>query len=811
LINKSNENIDLLFDGRDKFFKVVYKENFTKIVFQMSIYSWNKFSLRYDSHHGISFWLNNRFVSQSAGLLNDLCLKIFFGANDYPGFRNSDMVSMMVKNLSVEERGTVKYFWPLNELEGNVAIDSCHNKKATVLNPIWVRPQHEKWESVKSLTVTGNPSIAFDPVSEELYIVNNDFLYTYNVATKQVNSIDLKRVKKILPTGNQSVFYPAEKKLFNFYTDDKYVSSYNFETRQWKPDLSDDQKLTGFWHVNKFISAKDSSLYIMNGYGYNKYKNLIQRYHLYHHTWDTVKISGNYFPPRYLSALGQNTTGDTVYLLGGYGSRKGDQMLSPGYYYDFYVFDVRNKIIKRRFILKEPATDFVFANSLVINSAEKSYYALIYPKDRYDTKLQLIEGSLTEPSYQLLGNEIPYRFNDAQSFADLFYCPESQLLMAVTISHKDDQTASLNIYTIATPPNPLMTQAVSNRGRYYWYFILLLAVALVIVALFILKKRYRLYWHKKRDRFNWLSHDMDKGEPVIPGINPEPDNIIEKGLVELKEPDKTIVIMDPESQARGIVENEITIAPETQIYQQLLPQKSSVFLFGNFEIFDKDGNDITHLFTPLLKELFLLILIYTIKFEKGISLQKLNETLWNKKDIKNAKNNRAVNIGKLKDILGKIGDCTLKKDAGLWHFVFDSKEVYVDFEQYIYISSKRPEKDPVLMDQLLTIVRRGTFLHQADYEWLDDIKSDVSNNLLEILQNFSESLSIADNAELLIQIANCTFSFDELNENALILKCKSLVFLGRYAIAKNIFEKFSEKYKDIYGEEYKSTFGDIIA
>ena len=781
MIDENNENIDLLFDGRDRLFKVVYKEKFTAIVFPASVFNWNKFSLRYDSHAGISFWLNGKFVARSPDLYKDLCLRIFFGANYYHGFRNTDLPSMEIRNLEIRGGTATKYFWPLNELEGEVATDSISNKKATVVNPLWVRSQHERWEAAESFTVKGNPSIAFDPVTEHLFVVNNDSLYTYDTRTKQLTAVALSKPENKLPEGNQSIYDPAQRKLYNFYIDRKHISVYDSATAQWEPGLSADRSLTAYWHVNKFISGYDGCLYIFGGYGYNKYKNTIQRVHLYQHDWDTVKargwdtvkVTGDYFEPRYLSALGQNVAGDTAYLLGGYGSQSGDQMLSPGYYYDLFVFDVRNTRMKELFTLREPDDHFVLANSLVINNADHSYYALIYPKDRFDTKLQLIKGSLTEPSYQMLGDEIPYWFNDAKSFSDLFYCSGSQLLMAVTLRHLEDQTVRLNIYTIAVPPDaPAVSAAAARRG--YWYWAGGLGLALLVGGGVVLRRRRTI-------NKSLVMHQPVADQPLARDQPPAPQ------------------VPDTPNKAPS--------------------PKPGIFLFGTFTVTDKDGEDITNLFTPLLKELFLLILVYTIKYEKGVTLEKLNETLWSNMDEKNAKNNRAVNIGKLKSILEKLGGCTLKKETGRWVFVFSAQEVAVDFAQFVSIQSKkqdlaatpREERAPAQMDQLLQLVQRGAFLSQENYEWLDDIKSDISNTILEVLQKFSATLSVADHAELLINIANTIFFFDELNEPALALKCKSLVFLGRHAIAKNVFEKFSSKYKDIYGEEFKDSFIAITA
>jgi DNA-binding SARP family transcriptional activator len=794
IIDQNNENIDLLFDGRDRLFKVVYKEKFTAIIFPASVFNWNKFSLRYDSHAGISFWLNGKFVARSPDLFKDICLRIFFGANYYHGFRNTDLPSMEIKNLEVTGGAAIKYFWPLNELEGEVALDSISNKKATVLNPLWVRSQHERWESAENFTVKGNPSVAFDPVTEHLFVVNNDSLYTYDTRTKQLTATALSKPGIKLPEGNQSIYDPAQRKLYNFYIDRRHISVYDSAAAQWEPELSADRSLTAYWHVNKFISGYDSCLYIFGGYGYNKYKNTIQRVHLYQHTWDTMKVrgwdtvktTGDYFEPRYLSALGQNAAGDTAYLLGGYGSQSGDQMLSPGYYYDLFVFDVRNRRMKKRFTLQEPEDHFVLANSLVINNTERSYYALVYPKDRFDTRLRLIKGSLTEPSYQLLGDEIPYWFNDAKSFSDLFYCAGSQLLMAVTLRHLEDQTVRLNIYTIAVPPDAPAVSAAATRGG-YWYWAGGLGLAMLVGGVVVLRRR----------RERTIEKPVAMHEPVA-DTPPAP---------------LTPLALDAPHTPHAPVAPPQAPAP-----------KPGIFLFGTFTVIDREGEDITNLFTPLLKELFLLILIYTIKYEKGVTLEKLNETLWSNMDEKNAKNNRAVNIGKLKSILEKLGDCTLKKETGRWIFVFNAQEVPVDFAQFVRIQnsgagSKKPdlaetpreERAPAQMDQLLHLVQRGAFLSQENYEWLDDIKSDMSNTILEVLQKFSATLSVADHAELLINIANTIFFFDELNEPALAMKCRSLVFLGRHAIARNVFEKFASKYKDIYGEEFKDSFIAITA
>ncbi|MCK7531345.1 MAG: hypothetical protein MZV63_10075 [Marinilabiliales bacterium] len=78
---------------------------------------------------------------------------------------------------------------------------------------------------------------------------------------------------------------------------------------------------------------------------------------------------------------------------------------------------------------------------------------------------------------------------------------------------------------------------------------------------------------------------------------------------------------------------------------------SSLRRFSGYQF--QRGTDITRKFTPLLKELFLLILFNSIKNDMGISNEKIIEILWHGFSESSANNNKAVNIAKLRAILTK--------------------------------------------------------------------------------------------------------------------------------------------------------------
>ncbi len=134
----------------------------------------------------------------------------------------------------------------------------------------------------------------------------------------------------------------------------------------------------------------------------------------------------------------------------------------------------------------------------------------------------------------------------------------------------------------------------------------------------------------------------------------------------------------------------------------------------------------------MLKELFLIIATYTIRNGRGISSEGLNETLWHDKAEKDAKNNRSVNLAKLKPILEKVGNCIINKESGYWQLQTQD-DTYVDYKTCVTHLQDTSVPDNSHIHSLINILKRGPFLLQTEYNWLDDIKSDISNAVIDRL------------------------------------------------------------------------------
>lgn len=783
----NNQNIDLIYNQRSRSFQVIIGENFSGISFTLDslrlMKEWYRFTMKCDLvNHTMRFGVNGKTVGTSPIPPLGNCFRFLWGANDFPKYKTRDIPPMKIKDIKLTENDVLKYSWPLDELKGDNGYDQVNKRIAKVKNPVWLKPKYQKWDLVSSFTINDYAAVAYDAKHDRLFVTGSDSLAICSFRNEQHPVDWIPSRHQELLVGHQATYDTISDKLYDFFVDRKIITSFDFTRRQWDLVLSY-APITEFWHANKFINVADTSLYVIGGYGQLKYKNLVQHYRFNTRKWDTLKAGGDYFPPRYLAALGTDPQQKSAYIIGGYGSQTGDQMLDPRNYYDLFRYDIKQREFKKIYTLKTLTTPFVFANSLVIGPKQGAWYGMIFANDSYSSSLQLVEGSLTDSSYRPVGNLLPYSFYDIQSFADLYYSPLSNKLIAVTLLYTKPgdriKNTEVKIYSLNFPPEAAGVDTLTSetKDRHNYFYIIGLAGLFAAAAIFFVLRR------KPRKAAVKTSQDTPvpvTDQPGFGGHSGDPGH-------------------------PGIGGHHIS---GTHMEKE---QRSAIYLFGPFQVFDKEGHDITRLFTPLLKELFLIIVIYTIRNGRGISSESLNEILWHDKPEKDAKNNRSVNLAKLKVILEKIGNGIINKESGYWQFAIPDEDIYVDYKKYVSLLQEASDAGKGYIHPLVDIIKRGAFLSQTEYNWLDDIKSDISNSVLDCCLGYIKSVTVSKDPEFIIEISNCIFYFDQVNEDALTYKCKSLILLKRHTLANNTYLKFLKEYKDIYGTDLGKSFQEIIA
>jgi DNA-binding SARP family transcriptional activator len=440
-------------------------------------------------------------------------------------------------------------------------------------------------------------------------------------------------------------------------------------------------------------------------------------------------------------------------------------------------FDVRTKTFKKLFELSPVPEEFAFANSLVINQKKKTFYGLIFNNAKYHSDLQLIKGSLDGPAYEAVGDKIPYLFHDIESFSDLYYSPAGDRFIAVVFFSDSSSARPLrtyvHLYSLDGPPEPYMAEtngpnvlAYNNSHDYRWY---------ILVAL-LLMTGMGLYLSRRLTQSRMIPSTHTGGE--VPAGSP------------LSAADRS--------------------APIPALPSHLAPAlpNAAIFLFGDLQVFDAEGGDLTKQFSPLLKQLFLLVLLHSLKNNRGISSEKLNDILWFDKDEKSARNNRSVNIAKLKALLDKTGGCDLSKETGYWKIGINLQAVRVDYLDYLSIVQNRETLDKKEVKALAAITQRGSLLNDVEYPWLDPFKSDVSNHVIDTYLHFARQ-GLSD-PEFMIELADYIFYFDSVNEEAMVIKCRALVQLGKHSLAKNAYTTFLKEYRHIYGEDFRKDFQTVL-
>jgi DNA-binding SARP family transcriptional activator/DNA-binding beta-propeller fold protein YncE len=766
ITDEKKQNIDLIYNVHTYAFNVVTGNDFSGISFKIdkdSLYhQWNNIRLDINTQtHTLLVTVNGKGIkSIRHPVISGHQLNICFGANYRKTFKTFDVAPMRLKDVKISDGRELLHHWPLDQVSGTEAKDGLTGQTATIKNPVWLRPQFSEWQLADSFFINSNASVAINPATENVYITGRDSIYQYSCSQHTLAAGALAQ-QQGTPAGIRSVYDIARHQLCNLFPDRQQVALFDSAAGKWSQSI-DHNAVTNYWHSNIFFSLYDSAVYSLGGYGDFRYKNEVYRYDPGQQRWDTLHVTGDFFTPRYLAAAGANHAGDSVYVLGGYGSITGDQLLNPHALYDLMLFDVKHRTFKNIYKLKEPEEPFAFASNMIINSAHQEYFALTFPNDRMNSSLQLIRGSLKNPAYTKLAAPLPYNFYDTKSAAYLFYCPQNDKLVAVTFFSPKNNITKAKIYTLSFSPYALAVKAPDNEHIPVYVVRLLLAIAIGF-SLFLLAAGMSALKINKT----------------------------------VKEDDEPVAATAPQADAQE--------PPATTILHA--QPASAIYLFGHFTVLDKEGNDITRLFSPLLKELFLLLFLHSLPGKAGISSEKINEILWPGRSVKDAKNNRSVNIVKLKSILDKTGAYTLVKENDKWIFHFDDPQVQVDLAGYLQLLSVI-SIDGSNIHRVADLVKRGAFLQETEYSWLDKFKADISAQAIPLLIHYLEEHTAEP--EQVISICDCILNFDSLCEEAVMLKCKALVTLRQHASAKKIYTSFIAEYERIYGETFEMEYTKAI-
>lgn len=258
---------------------------------------------------------------------------------------------------------------------------------------------------------------------------------------------------------------------------------------------------------------------------------------------------------------------------------------------------------------------------------------------------------------------------------------------------------------------------------------------------------------------------------------------------------------------QATVADKIRSMEETEVQK---PSANYIQLFGDFKVLDKEGRDITSQFTPKLKQLFLIILLYSQRNKNGISTKELTDILWMGHSSQSAKNSRGVTIRKLRLILESLDSVHIHFHIDRWSMAF-AGQVYCDYVECLNLLKREKFHDSDFNLRFYHIIQEGELFKGESYDWLDDFKGFIGNNIVDILLTFITELKLEQDTELILKLADRILETDPVNDQALSYKLKALIRLNNYNLAKFTYDRFGGLYEEMYGEKFTAKFDELIA
>lgn len=230
--------------------------------------------------------------------------------------------------------------------------------------------------------------------------------------------------------------------------------------------------------------------------------------------------------------------------------------------------------------------------------------------------------------------------------------------------------------------------------------------------------------------------------------------------------------------------------------------QNAAYLLGEFTVFDNEGKDITYLFSPKIKQLFLLLLLNS-KEGKGVASKRISQILWPDKDIAKTKNLRGVTFNHLRSSISGLDGIQLS-------FVNDSYIFTIEEPFFCDYFSLLNHIQEIYNTDCHSLIKRGAFLADMPDAWLDDFKQGYEETILSALIPQLETLYKEKKFKDILELTRLILVVDPFNDEAFRYELKSIRMLKGIEHSKKIYDQFSLEYSKSLGEEYPTSFDKVL-
>lgn len=748
---------------------------------QTSVYDWQRVEISLVRHGDkVVIGENGDNLFELPAPRRQSRVQIFFGRSPLPEIQSIDVAPCELKNICLvrrldEERQRRYEFALENTHNDSILYSNDGQLSAVVANQVWISDTHSQWHHVQTLSYNDRVFPTYNAVTGNLYLVTSGQVTRINLVNNRTRTWEtspqvLKSINnQFIAIGNSNnerlVFYDTDR------GSPDPVIMFDAGRGDWERPLGTSRHLE-YSHHNRACLEGDSSVIRLFGYGHHRYSAEIDRIDLYDNVISNVRLKGDTIPPRYMAATCM--VDSLIYIYGGTGNMHGDQEYGTNVFDDLYTFNPLTMEVRRHWSHVSDSRRLVPAQTMVMHRDGGRAYVLMFSPFSSETYLSLKELDLSTGELYDKADSITYLFNDVKSWADLLALPSGEELFAVTVNYNHDKdNYEVKLYGISVPIIDNIgkiesRQSVSSSVIIY-IAILLLGIAGVVVCMTLRR-------HRQKDVRSLTDCDY----------------------VDIIKPEEDVMADEDNGENPNVLKSE--------------NRSPGLYIIDDFMAVENNGSILTDQFSPILRQLLILITVYSIQRQNGISNSELKEYLWSDKSQDSFVNNRSVNIRKIRLLLEKIGGLDIVSSNGVWRLAA-SESNRVDFYDVMSALDECDKMSVIsneLVDKIVRYARLGPLFPYMQHYWLDSIKARYSDRMIGVLHRILDDMSGLSDTKRQIMICDALLSFDSIDEKAVRAKCIALIKTKRIGIAHSSFRQFVREYETMMNETWIESFEQFI-
>ncbi len=744
--------------------------------------SWKKIKLNFDfNKKQCEVFFNNELKTK---IKFETANKGYFALFTHPFEKLADTTIhietpyIAIRNVKIfNHENDLIHFWKFDEASGNVVKNYISNLDAKLFGKInWIKANHYKWEKFNedSLFITwggvtydkknnrlitvGRDKIIYKNLDSNLYLINDKFYNDKKEILLSEKLIDYYYLtdpiiyRKSLHRMERIAYYDNIKNELSlvFFYDRAYSK---FDERE-KKFLNIDTSLLGdsckYYAALCFTSSVDSQFLFFGGYGWYTKKNSLMRYNFETSKIESVKTIGEIPSPRNNAYLFYDTKDTICYMLGGSGT--GDNY----FLYDYWKLNLKNFKFEKIGDLSYLQDSIDFSSHVVLDVhwivVDGKNYGIC--QNKLTSKYKLFQINQNNTDIKFFAETVPIE-NDYLLYG-FFYSEQNKEFILVTSKIDKNGFAKVKSYSLQYPPLeyiPLPQQ--SEWKKYAIYFFI--GVAFIVVITF------PVYVYRKRKS--------------IPNT-------------ETKKASEVLLSTSMNGNSHHIKNN-------------------AIYFFGEFQMFCKNGKNITHIFTKQMLETMFMI-VYKTFYDNGIYGEELDLEIWKSQYNSAIQKRRYSLIAKIRGVLKKYFDgVDIIHEDEKYKFQC-TNGFYCDYLEYLNLISNFNDNKNISKEKLEKVLSFNNKPILRGFENTTIVlnaRKIIANNLLTLgTKKYGFTIK-----GLEIQIADLLNMYLYKSEKMMIYLVQTYVKFGKTEIAKECYINYNKEYEITFGKKYDKTFQNILS